>query len=222
MPDRVTRVLAIRHGQTAWNAIGRIQGQLDIPLDAAGLQQARQLARALADCGIDVLYASDLLRAVQTAEAVAASTGLAIATEPGLRERSFGTFEGQTHADIERDWPVHALRWRQRDPDYGPEGGETLAAFYARSVACATRIAARHPGQTIALVAHGGVLDCLYRAATRADLRAPRSWQLGNASINRLLYSPEGFTLVGWSDTQHLEQPAADLASDAEPTEPGA
>ena len=60
-------------------------------------------------------------------------------------------------------------------------------------------------GETIALVAHGGVLDCLYRAATRADLQAPRSWLLGNASINRLLYADEGFTLVGWSDTRHLE-----------------
>lgn len=217
MPHRATQVLAIRHGQTAWNAIGRIQGQLDVPLDATGLMQAQRLAEALADAGIDALYASDLSRAAQTAAAVAERTGLAIRTDVGLRERGFGEFEGQTHADIERLWPDHALRWRQRDPAYGPAGGETLAAFDARSVACAARIAARHPGQTIALVAHGGVLDCLYRAATRIDLRAPRTWQLANASINRLLYSDEGFGLVGWSDTRHLEPGVGDGAADAEP-----
>jgi probable phosphoglycerate mutase len=97
------------------------------------------------------------------------------------------------------------LRWRQRDAEFGAEGGETLAAFYARCVACATRLAARHPGETIALVAHGGVLDCLYRAATRVGLQAQRTWQIGNASINRLLYSDQGFTLVGWSDELHLD-----------------
>ena len=71
-------------------------------------------------------------------------------------------------------------------------------------------MAGAHPGQVIALVAHGGVLDCMYRAAARVDLRAPRTWQLGNASINRLLYTGEGFTLVGWSDTSHLDVPTLD------------
>ena len=69
----------------------------------------------------------------------------------------------------------------------------------------ATRLAARHPGQTVALVAHGGVLDCLYRAASRIELDAPRTWQLGNASINRLLYSDEGLAMVGWNDSRHLD-----------------
>ena len=68
--------------------------------------------------------------------------------------------------------------------------------------------------QTIAVVAHGGVMDCLYRAATRLALDAPRSWQLGNASINRLLHSPQGFTLVGWSDTYHLEEVSLDESGD--------
>ena len=91
-----------------------------------------------------------------------------------------------------------------------------LTEFYQRCVDTAARIAAAHPGQSIALVAHGGVMDCLYRAATRVDLQAPRSWLLGNASINRLLWSPEGFSLVGWSDTQHLDGAAVrDETNDA-------
>ena len=78
----------------------------------------------------------------------------------------------------------------------------------------ATRLAAAHPGETIALVAHGGVMDCFYRAASRLELQAPRSWQLGNASINRLLYAPGGFSLIGWSDTQHLDGGSLDESND--------
>ena len=211
-----TRVLAIRHGQTAWNAQSRIQGHTDIGLDTEGLRQARALGSALADAGIDAIYASDLARALQTAQAVAERTGLAVSAEPGLRERGFGVFEGLTHADVTQRWPDAAQRWRRRDPDYGPDGGETLAAFYARSVACAERLAARHAGQTVAIVTHGGVLDCLYRAATRASLQAPRTWQLGNAVINRLLHSPQGFALVGWNDAMHLEQD--DLSTEHSPS----
>jgi 2,3-bisphosphoglycerate-dependent phosphoglycerate mutase len=219
MPDQVTRVLAIRHGETAWNLATRIQGQLDIALNDTGHWQARRLALAVADAGLSALYASDLQRARKTAQAVAAQCGLAVVADAGLRERSFGIFEGRTYAEIEQHWPVLAQRWRRRDPDFGPDGGEALAAFYARSVACATRLAARHPGETIALVAHGGVMDCLYRAATRVSLQAPRTWQLGNAGINRLLYSPEGFTLVGWNDEQHLDGTEHDEDGDAGPRE---
>jgi probable phosphoglycerate mutase len=212
--DQVTRILAIRHGETAWNVDSRIQGQLDIPLNELGRWQADQLERAVAGEGLQAVYTSDLQRAYETARAVGRGAGLALQTDIGLRERGFGEFEGRTFKEIEAQWPEQSLRWRRRDPDYGPAGGEPLRVFYERCVSTATRLAAAHPGQTIALVAHGGVMDCLYRAATRVALQAPRSWQLGNASINRLLYTPEGFTLVGWSDTLHLDQPARDESSD--------
>ena len=206
-PDQqVTRVLAIRHGETAWNIDGRIQGQLDVPLNDTGRWQVHRLALALADECIDAVYASDLLRAMETAQAVARASADPIVTDAGLRERGFGVFEGLSYAQINARWPDLAERWRKRDPGFGAPGGETLNQFYARSVATATRLAALHPGQTIALVSHGGVMDCLYRAATRVALDAPRSWQLGNAAINRLLYTPQGFTLVGWSDTCHLDE----------------
>ena len=76
-------------------------------------------------------------------------------------------------------------------------------------MACAEVLAARHRGQHIALVAHGGVLDVLYRAAARVAFDAPRTWHLGNASVNRLLASNDGFMLVGWGDTAHLDDPPA-------------
>ena len=215
--QQATRVLAIRHGETDWNVERRIQGQLDVPLNATGRWQVDRLALAVADEGLAAVYASDLLRAFETAQAVARGSGQAIVTDVGLRERGFGAFEGLSYAEISQRWPEQSQRWRRRDPEFGAPGGETLNQFYARSVSTAARLAALHPGQTIALVSHGGVMDCLYRAASRVSLDAPRSWQLGNASINRLLYTPQGFTLVGWSDAGHLEADAGSDFSDADP-----
>lgn len=209
-----TRVIAIRHGETAWNVASRVQGQLDVPLNRHGEWQVRRLARAVAEEGITALYSSDLLRAWQTAAAVAGPLGLVAVADVGLRERGFGIFEGLTFQEIRERWPAESERWRRRDPAFGPQGGENLIDFSARCVSAATRLAVAHPGETIALVAHGGVMDCLYRAATRVALDAPRSWQLGNASINRLLHTPGGFTLIGWSDTGHLDGEAVQNESD--------
>ena len=204
--QQATRIIAVRHGETAWNAETRMQGQLDVPLNARGRWQAARMAAALADEPLDTIYSSDLSRAAETADALAAAVGLPVIAVPALRERCFGAFEGLTFDEVQARWPEQGRRWRQRDPDFAPHGGETLHQFFARCVDVAAELAAAHPGRTIALVAHGGVMDCLYRAASRIDLQAPRSWQLGNASINRVLYTPEGFMLIGWADTFHLDE----------------
>ncbi len=200
-----TRIVAIRHGQTAWNAEFRLQGQIDIPLNRVGQRQAASLADALRDEGLSAVIASDLGRAWQTAQALAAPLGLPLSADPGLRERCFGVLEGQTRQQIDQQSPELARRWHSRDPNFAPEGAESLRVFYARTIAAVEGLVAAHAGRTIALVSHGGVLDCLYRAATRTALDAPRSWTLGNAAINRLLHTPQGFTLVGWDDARHLE-----------------
>ena len=205
-----TRIVAIRHGETTWNVDTRIQGHLDIPLNATGRQQASRMAQALRDDPIAAVYASDLTRAWQTAEFLGRAHGLEVTAEKGLRERGFGDFEGKTFAEIEALLPEQSLRWRKREPEFAPPGGESLLALHRRVVEAAERLAARHPGELIALVGHGGVMDVLYRAATRLDIQAPRTWALGNAAINRLLWTPEGFTLVGWADTQHLNDEALD------------
>lgn len=213
---QLTRVVAIRHGETVWNAEMRMQGQLDTALSERGRWQARRMAEALAGDGIEAIFASDLVRAFDTARALADVTGLSITTDRGLRERSFGIFQGYTYAEIDARWPAQSARWRRHDPDFGPDEGETLRDFSARAVAACTRISANQAGRAIAIVTHGGVLDCLYRAASGIALGAPRSWELGNASVNRLLYTPRGFTLVGWSDTAHLDGLTLDDGSEGD------
>jgi len=200
-----TRIIAIRHGETAWNVDTRIQGQLDIGLNETGRQQARRVARALTGEQIQAIYSSDLSRAWDTARAIADATGQTLQAHAGLRERGFGVFQGKTYAETEAAWPDQARRWRKRDPQWAPEGGESLLDVRERITRTAAELAARHLGEQIVLVAHGGVMDALYRAATGQDLQAPRSWELGNAAINRLLWTPDGLTLVGWSDTRHLD-----------------
>jgi probable phosphoglycerate mutase len=211
--EEATRLIAVRHGETAWNVGTRIQGQLDIGLNATGEWQARRVGQALADEAIDVVYASDLTRAWNTALEIARPLGLQVRPEPRLRERAFGCFEGMSFAEIEQNLPDQARLWRERDPAFTPEGGESLLVFRDRITAVAAELAARHPGELVVLVAHGGVMDVLYRAATRQGLQAPRTWMLGNASINRLLWTPEGLILVGWSDTTHLNDALNDDAT---------
>ena len=97
-----TRILAIRHGETAWNVDTRLQGHLDIPLNEVGLRQSQHLAQALLQREtIDAIYASDLSRAHTTAQAIAQALGLTVKIHPGLRERHFGAFQGRTYAEIE-------------------------------------------------------------------------------------------------------------------------
>jgi len=210
-----TRILAIRHGETAWNVDTRIQGHIDIPLNDTGRQQARWLAEALAERDeVNAIYASDLSRAHVTAQTIAQAVGQAVTAHPGLRERHFGDFQGRTFVEIEAELPDHAQNWRKRTPDRAPPGaGESLIALRERVLATVDELAARHLGEQIVLVAHGGVMDVLYRAATRLDVQAPRTWQLPNTAVNRLLWTPEGLSLVGWADTTHLDGRSRDEAT---------
>jgi probable phosphoglycerate mutase len=212
-----TRIIAVRHGETAWNVDTRIQGQLDIDLNAHGRWQAERAAEALAEETIEAIYTSDLLRAKSTAQAIAGKTRLPSAREvrlnPGLRERGFGVFEGLTYAQIANDWPDESRRWRQREPDFAPTGGESLMQLRKRVAATIEALASQHLGQQIVLVAHGGIMDALYRLASGQDISAPRTWELGNAAINRLLWTPESLTLVGWADTGHLDEASLDECS---------
>jgi len=210
-----TTILLIRHGETAWNAVRRLQGHIDIPLNEEGERQAGALARALADENIDVIVASDLQRAVQTAQAVAGHhDGVPLQTDAQLRERCYGVFEGMLYAEIEQQYPTDYVLWQARDIDAvmppGVRVAESFRQFYARAVAAISAWAGRHPGQTLVIVAHGGVLECAYRAAVGMSLDSPRDFQVKNASINRFTYAGGKLTLDSWGEVDHLSLAAMD------------
>jgi probable phosphoglycerate mutase len=215
MPETtLTNIILIRHGETAWNAERRLQGHIDIALNPEGQRQAAALAAALAGEHIDAIVASDLQRALQTAQAVAGSRGLPVHTDPALRERCYGGFEGLLYAEIEQRFPAEFARWQARDVDAlmpsGARSAETFRQFYTRSVEAILGWAAAYPGQSIVLVAHGGVLECAYRAATGLPLETPRTFAVLNASINRFTVDNGELRLVSWGGVAHLAPSALD------------
>lgn len=213
----MTDILLIRHGETSWNAERRLQGHLDIALNDAGQRQAAALGRALADERFDLIVASDLQRAHATAQAVAAHHGLQVHTDPRLRERGYGAFEGLLYAEIEARYPQDFASWQARNVDaVMPHGGrvaESFRMFYRRSIDAILDWAARHPDARLALVAHGGVLECAYREAQQMELATPRSFPIRNASINRFRVQDGKLEMTSWGEIDHL----ADLARDELP-----
>ncbi|MGZ2743730.1 histidine phosphatase family protein [Burkholderia stagnalis] len=210
-----TQILFIRHGETAWNRIKRIQGHIDIPLADTGLAQAQRLAARLAretrdGARIDAIYSSDLMRAQQTARPAADALGLPLVLREGLRERAYGVFQGHDSTEIEARFPDAYAAWQTRDPGFEPEGGESQRAFYHRVLHALEPIVAAHPGGRIACVAHGGVLDCVYRFANGLELAAPRNYQLLNTSINVVDYAGGRAQVVQWADISHLSEASDD------------
>lgn len=204
----------VRHGETEWNRQRRIQGQGNSALTEAGMRQAEAVARRIRQVAPSRLVASDLGRTIQTAEPIAAATALTLETDSGLRERSFGIFEGLTPAEIESRYPAEHALWQARDPAFAIPGGESLLRLRQRVGATLERIAGESTGDVV-IVTHGGVLDAIYRIALGLSMHAPRTWQLLNASVNQVEI---GFTagaaawrLHEWADTRHLEQAEDDV-----------
>lgn len=200
-----THLLAIRHGETEWNSEGRFQGHLDSVLNLEGLAQANALAARLAGERFDLLLSSDLGRALQTARAIAMSTGHEILVEPGLRERNMGIFQGLTAAEVQSRYPDEYARFRSNDPDYVIPGGESMRQLLMRSLACIAELARCHAGMTLAAVTHGGVLAMLYRHAKAMPLTAPRNFHLHNTGVNRFRHRRGAWELLSWGDIAHLE-----------------
>jgi 2,3-bisphosphoglycerate-dependent phosphoglycerate mutase len=205
MRAHTTTLCLIRHGETAWNAERRIQGQLDIPLNLTGEAQARATATALQGQHFDAAFCSDLARAHATALAATERLGIALTPDAHLRERHYGLFQGLTYAEAEQRHPEDFARHSARDPDYAfPNGGESLTVFRARIHAAIERISDACSGGRVLIVTHGGVLDILHRLATGKPLSQPRDFALPNAALNWIVREPEGWRLLRWADQTHL------------------
>lgn len=201
-----TKLCLVRHGETAWNAEGRVQGQLDVPLNERGHAQARAVASALEGECFAALYSSDLARVRQTAGPSARCLGLEVRIEHALRERHYGIFQSHTYTDVRERFPAEYARFKQKDPDFDFGGGESLRNFAERAVGCVMRLAQRHKGQNLLVFTHGGVLEMVYRHVTGRGLSSPRDFELPNAALNWIGVEDDGWRVTAWCDQTHLER----------------
>ncbi len=208
----ITRFCLVRHGETDWNAKRRLQGHTDIDLNARGLAQAEQMARAIKriNLAFDVLYTSDLQRAAKTAKAIEQLFSTSAITNVGLRERHLGALQGLTTDEapqLEPDlWRSHL----SRNVTEELRGGESIQQFADRINTALEKIREQHLGKTVLLVSHGGALDMMYRIASNQPLDAEKAVAVPNASLNWISHDGWSWKVDGWADTSHLENLALD------------
>lgn len=200
-----TRFCIVRHGETDWNAEKRLQGQIDIALNAAGQAQALAIRAHLKKLpAFAAIYSSDLDRAWHTAKIATADLGLAVWPAPSFRERHYGSYQGLTSAEAAHMQPTMHHLHQARDLHYTYDTGESLAAFSARVHNGMQMLAERHAGQAILLFTHGGVLDIIYRLATQRGLNSPRDFAIPNAVLNWLEYAGDQWRILVWGEQSHL------------------
>ncbi|QGG46886.1 alpha-ribazole phosphatase [Heliorestis convoluta] len=200
----MTKVYLIRHGETEWNLNRRYQGHSDIALSEQGRYQAQQLLRRLAHENIDVLYASDLGRAVETAQIIASAHQKEVQLDQRFRECHFGQWEGLTFPEIEKAYPQEIETWRKRPGQLLVPGGESFALLQVRAYEALLDVVAKHKGENIAIVAHGGTIRTLLCAILDLDL--DRAWQLkqDNTALNIISFYDDQTVIECINDTTHL------------------
>jgi 2,3-bisphosphoglycerate-dependent phosphoglycerate mutase len=199
------RILLIRHGETDWNATGRIQGQSDTPLNAAGREQARRLAQRLAGEPVQALYSSDLVRAYETATIIGQPLGLTAVTSLRLRERHYGVWEGLTSAEIQARYPEHFAEWRARSTDFAPPHGETTTQLLTRALTELQTIARRHARELVVVVTHGGLCYVLINHLLGHVDGDRRELTFANASIHTLEVTGDRWSVLALNETSHLQ-----------------
>ncbi len=217
-----TALTFIRHGETDWNRQQRFQGQIDVPLNAAGLAQAERLASRLAAEPPDAFYSSDLQRALMTAAPLGRAWQRSALPLPGLREQNFGLLEGLDVPTIQARHPDLWREWLEHRGDFALPGGESLRQFHARVSDAVLALVQRHEGQHVVVVTHGGVLDMLWRSAQSLPLDGLRDCLIPNTGINRLRWQAAGLQIERWADDAHLAGLPAQPSTNAERPAPAA
>ena len=189
----MTTILLARHGETDWNVERRFQGHADPPLNETGRAQARALAEELARDEVHAVYTSDLSRARETAEIVAARAGVPVVPLRELREIDVGEWQGLTWNEIEERYPDGARRWHASG--HGWETGETYEELAERFVAALRRVAADNPGRRVVVVAHGGTtraVRAFLEGRSAAESRR-HSRPIGNCEVFQIRVEGETF-----------------------------
>ena len=209
-----TQMIIVRHGETEWNINGIRQGHLDSALTGKGIAQAKALAARLAREEFTVLYSSDLGRAVQTAEEISKVTRHEIVTDARLRERHLGIFQGLNADELNEKYPQERRQFRTMGPDYVIPGGESMRQQVERNVSYLNELAAKHQGEQIVVVTHGGVVSGFFRHTLEISLAAPRRFEFVNAGLNIFAHEEGNWMLLTWGDVSHLAPGAASEGDD--------
>ena len=200
----MTQLLLVRHGQSEWNAAGRIQGQADVPLDETGLAQAQRIAERLAGQPVAAIYASPLRRARITAEAIGARHGLLVECDARLMEYQFGVVSGLTWPEVVERQPEFARRWADDAWAVPVEGSEGRAVFAARVTAAMDAIVTRHPDQQVVVVAHGGTFNVYLAVMLGLNVQRRHPFRFGNASLSLVEWRAGVFHINYLNDQCHL------------------
>lgn len=206
------RIYLVRHGQTAWNQVGRIQGHSDTPLDAVGQRQAQQAAQWLATRVQKpaAIYSSDLQRAFHTAQAIAAAIDAPLHAEPALRERYWGLWEGLTGEEVQQRFPEHHFTYLY-DPMMGtPPEAEPMSAFWERVRQFGRRLIEQHAAGELVIVGHGGSLRILLCEALAGDIHTYRRIRLDNTGVSVVERAGERLYVSLLNYTDHLKDPSVD------------
>ncbi|MCR2746305.1 histidine phosphatase family protein [Limnobacter parvus] len=208
-----TRFILVRHGETDWNKEKRFQGHTDIALNAHGTQQAQLIRKYFDELKANGLslyqkcVCSDLDRARTTAQIICGEKTLPAQLHSGLRERHYGHLAGLTANQMSEKSPDEFAALSNRHPEAPLQGGESLRQFYDRVVSTFLEIANANRGASTLLVAHGGVLDCIYRYCTDEPLEKQRDWQLPNCALNIVELDSEAHgNVLLWAWQGHLNK----------------
>ncbi len=204
MADLLT-VHLVRHGQSEYNALGRVQGHTNSPLTPRGRMQARAVGEALRDCKVSAIYTSDLLRARQTADEVGGILGIEPVAIEGLREVSLGEWEGREIDEIKASDPATLELWYSAPMEACIPGAEPLDRFRQRVLSAFQGLVEAHPSGEIVVVSHGGVLSVIIAHVLQMSLNGLWRFRLDNASISRLLYGLLVPKVILLNSTAHLD-----------------
>ncbi len=201
-----TELILIRHGETDWNKDERIQGQQDIPLNEKGRSQAAHLKPAMKSLNPDVIYSSDLSRALETASIGTEKEISEIIQDKGLRERCFGSYETHSRQFIRENWDSTFFMDMYGEPSKDIEGAEKIFDFQNRVVESLSGIAKQHPNERIAIFTHGGVIRAWTCKWLEISLTSPKRFHVKNTSIHKFHSDPELEWIVNSiGDTSHNE-----------------
>lgn len=197
------RLLLVRHGQTEENNQGRIQGQLDVPLNDQGREQAGLLRDRLAQMNITGAYASPLARARETAEIVLEPHGVEPTLDPRLMEFSYGVWQGMTWAEVQTRYPLAFAEWAV-DRERAPEGAETVHQVKSRVHQLQGEIRSTHRDGTVLVVTHGGPLRLMLCCAFGIPVERAFDMAIDNTAISELSFAGPRVILRRHNDTGHL------------------